>query len=107
MGLFVFAVVTLSVCGPKCAIVDSVSILDHRDHVFLVSRIAGIQEKVVSFELYGQEPSFDECRKPKTEPYVREVYDDSEGLLRGVEVRGRALRILYTSDPAEAVQPDR
>ena len=95
----------LAACGPKCGVADQASIVDEKDGAFLVHRVTGFQEKLEFFELYREKPRFDLCGKTKTSPVAQEPYERSEGLLKGVQVRGNALQIVLTSKRSEAIDP--
>ncbi|BBA37000.1 hypothetical protein sS8_5077 [Methylocaldum marinum] len=45
---------------------------------YLVYRISGWHEKIESFELYGTEPSFDNCGESTVAPLFGESIDDKD-----------------------------
>jgi hypothetical protein len=100
------AIVGLAACKPKCFFRDSVTVLDQNGDIYLVLRAAGVQEKVFTYELYNTEPAFDSCAKAKVQPIAKEVYDDSEGRLKGVQGDANGIRIIYTGKPEEAIKVD-
>jgi hypothetical protein len=108
-GLFIIAATAVALpavaCKVSCEALDAVDIVDSRDGVFLVLRATGIHEKALFFEGYRAKPEFDVCGKPRTPPFADDYYDDTQGLLRSVEVHGNSLEIIYTSNRAEAVLP--
>lgn len=68
----------------RCSITsDSVTItgrlsVDDQTY-YLVHRISGWHEKIESFELYGTEPTFDNCGESKITPLFGESIDDKDG----------------------------
>lgn len=82
------------------------TILDQKGDIYLVLRAAGVQEKVFTYELYNAEPAFDSCAKAKVQPIATEIYDDSEGHLKGIERDANGIRIVYTDRIEEAIKVD-
>jgi hypothetical protein len=108
--LIVLAAIALEGCstaGSDCGVADDVSIVDEANvsgqAYYLVARISGSHDKVVFFELYGQEPLFDQCGRSAAEPISMEPYDGSQGYLKRLTLKDKQLEIVYTSNEQEAI----
>jgi hypothetical protein len=111
-ALIVIAAVALEGCstaGSGCGVADDVSIVDQANvsgqPYYLVARTSGSHDKVVFFELYGQEPRFDECGRSAADPISMEPYDGSQGYLKSLTWKGKQLEIVYTPNQQEAIGP--
>jgi hypothetical protein len=114
-GLFKAVLVTtllgssaLVATGCGCDVADEVMVLDTTviggQEYHLVSRTTGFQEKETFLELYTAPPKFDSCGQPSVQPTSKELFDLSEGRLRGVQVEGKTLRLLYTKISSQGIE---
>jgi len=69
---------------------DVLKVVDQQSHneihYFLVHRISGFQDKVVSLELYDREPDFDKCNKSDYSTIFANSVDYDDRPITGLKV---------------------
>lgn len=91
-------------CGSDCFIRDQVTILDAKDGVYLVLRVAGFQQKTLFYEVYQGKPEFDECGFTKT-PMITEEAFAPDALVKKVKWHHKQLLVVYTRKRSESIEP--
>lgn len=108
LGTTLLAISAIVPLGCGCDVADEVMVLDTAviggQEYHLVSRTTGFQEKETFFELYTSPPNFDGCGQSSVAPTSKELMDLSEGQLKGIQVEGKALHLVYTKTPSEAIE---
>jgi hypothetical protein len=108
--LILLCVITVAACssaGLDCGVADDVSVIDEatlsNQAYYLVARVSGTHDKVAFFELYAQEPRFDECGRSAIMPLSSQPYERSQGYLKGLIVKDSQLEIVYTPQEQEGI----
>lgn len=75
---------------------------------YLYSRTTGWQEKVVFFELYEKEPTFNKCTDSTIKPIFARAFDDTEEqpYIKNITLQPKRLeklKITYTKNKEEGV----
>ena len=96
---------TYAQCETNCLVADTTTIVDSEKNIFLVYRVAGLQDKIEFFEIYDHKPEFDSCGKSVRPPLASEPIENSKGFLKQVIWKNRTIQIVYTTAKATAVSP--
>ncbi len=111
----ILVVLFLAACSPKACdelFLDTINYHDSaiysKHKYFLYSRTTGWHEKVVFFELYKENPVFDECRHSNINPIFAIDYSDYPEMQYVKEMilqpdQPEKLKIIYTKDKNKGV----
>ena len=84
--------------------------VDHNGKIFyLYTRTVGWHNKVIFFEVYDSEPTFDKCRQPKNDLIYKVDYDDYSETKYVKKIilqpdQSEKLKIIYTKDINEGFE---
>jgi len=104
-----FFVILLTACSQQqdCFVADTVEKvkelkIDNKRY-FIYARVTGLQEKEVFYELYSEQPKFDECGKANL-PVVSEVHlDKTEAKAAALIVNNKKLELVYNNNKNSTV----
>jgi len=76
---------------------------------FLYTRTVGAHNKTIYFELYDQQPEFDECRKSNIKPVYSIPYEDYSELQYVQQLilqpnDSEKIKVIYTKDKTKGVE---